>query len=389
MATQALITPSVLEWARMRAEISLDVLSQKLSVKDEKVQKWVVGESKPTFKQAQKLAKILQIPFGYLFLQEPPQESLPIPDLRTLDDTAPSQISATFRELLYEVDRKQQWYREYVLESGEDEKSFVGKYNFSVDIDALVNDIRTTLQWDVNLALSIKNKDDFISVVTKKAESSGILVMRNSVLANNTHKHLNVAEFRGFVISDKYAPLIFINTADAKSAQIFTLAHELAHLWFGESGISNVELYKPEEKEIEKFCNKVAAELLLPKEAFYNEWKQEFSEKQNCEVIAQKFHISIFVVFRRALDFGFIPQELFKILFNEAKKSFEEYEKNMKPSSGGDFFRTLKVRNSEIFSQAVVSSALEGRLLYKDAASLLGVKKASVVNEYAHKLGIK
>ncbi len=389
MATQALITPSVLEWARMRTEISLDVLSQKLSVKDEKVQKWVAGESKPTFKQAQKLAKILQIPFGYLFLQEPPKESLPIPDLRTLDDTAPSQISATFRELLYEVDRKQQWYREYVLESGEDEKSFVGKYNFSIDIATLVDDIRTTLQWDVNLALSIKNKDDFISIITKKAESSGILVMRNSVLANNTHKHLNVAEFRGFVISDKYAPLIFINTADAKNAQIFTLAHELAHLWLGESGISSVELYKPEEKEIEKFCNKVAAELLLPKKAFYNEWKQEFSKKQNCEVIAKKFHISIFVVFRRALDFGFIPQKLFKILFNEAKKSFEEYEKNVKPSSGGDFFRTLKVRNSEIFSQAVVSSALEGRLLYKDAASLLGVKKASVVNEYAHKLGIK
>ena len=386
--TQALITPSVLEWARNRAFMTIDALSDKLSIKTEKVAMWEKGDAKPTFKQAQNVAKALQVPFGYLFLTQPPEEKLLIPDLRTVKDSAPEEISATFRELLHEMDRKQQWYKEYVLESGELPLDFIGKFNINHSVDEIVSDIRQTLSWTSGFASSSNIKDEYIKEISFKAEAAGILIMRNSVLANNTHKHLYVKEFRGFAISDKYAPLIFINTADAKSAQIFTLAHELAHLWIGESGISAVDLHENEGNRIEKFCNKIAAELLIPESEFATKWNNNKSHENNCEYLASQFHVSIFVTLRRAYDLNYISRENFYILFEEAQKKFEEYQKDKKASGGGDFFRTLKVRNSEIFSQAVVSSALEGRLLYRDASELLNIK-ASKINDYAHKLGFR
>lgn len=386
MATQAYITPSILAWARVRAQLSIDILSAKLSVNSEKVRMWEAGNAKPTFKQAQTVAKILQVPFGYLFLSQPPAERLPIPDLRTINDATPSEISPTFKELLNEIDRKQQWYKEYILESGEEPLSFIGKFSTRDTIETVVTDMREALGWTSGFASSANVKEEYIRDITIKAEKLGILVMRNSVLGNNTGKHLSVNEFRGFAISDTHAPVIFINTSDAKSAQIFTLAHELAHLWIGESGISAVDLHEQDNNEIEKFCNSIAAELLLPRQEIRTKWNSTKTAKENCKSFAEEFHVSIFVALRRVFDLGYILKNDFYTLFAEAKSEFEEYKRSQQPVGGGDFYRTLRVRNSETFSHAVVSSALEGRILYKDASLLLNIK-ASKLNDYARKLG--
>jgi Zn-dependent peptidase ImmA (M78 family) len=249
--------------------------------------------------------------------------------------------------------------------------------------------MRRVLKWTSGFASAANVKEEYIKEISQKAEAAGILIMRNSVLANNTHKHLAVSEFRGFAISDPYAPLVFVNTADAKSAQIFTLAHELAHLWIGKSGISSVDLHEREDNRVEKFCNEVAAELLVPRQEFKARWDTSKNAEDNCDELAKKFHVSIFVALRRAYDLQYISGEKFYTLFAQEQRAFEEYDQNKQSSPGGpDFFVMLKIRNSEIFSQAIISSALEGKLLYRDAAALLNIK-ASKINEYAQKLGIK
>ena len=390
MATQALIEPSILVWARNRAQMTIQALSAKLSIASEKVELWEKGEAKPTFKQAQKVANTLQIPFGYLYLSMPPKETLSIPDLRTLGDEIPEELSPTFKELIRDMERKQQWYKEYAIENGEEELSFIGSFNINSTIGDVVSSIRQTLDWESGFASTANIKDDYIKEISKKAEKAGILVMRNSILANNTHKHLAVSEFRGFAICDKYAPLIFVNTTDAKSAQIFTLAHEIAHLWIGESGISSVNLYNPDANKIEKFCNEVAAELLVPKKDFNEQWNPNKTSQKNIDDISTKYHASTFVVIRRAYDLGFINFDTFQELYAKAKELFEKYqnEKKREDESGGNFYRTLKVRMSERFSHAVVVSALEGKLLYKDAGTLINMN-ASKINDYARELGIK
>ncbi|UEM07807.1 helix-turn-helix domain-containing protein (plasmid) [Skermanella rosea] len=92
--SKALVSPEMLRWARERVALSIDVLAQKLGTKPEKLTAWGEGGSQPTFRQAEKIAAVLHVPFGFLFLPEPPEEKLPIPDLRRHDDARSEELSA-------------------------------------------------------------------------------------------------------------------------------------------------------------------------------------------------------------------------------------------------------------------------------------------------------
>lgn len=389
MTQQAFITPDVLSWARNRAQLTIEALSSKVPTTVKRLVEWEEGNEYPTFKQAQQLAKILHIPFAYLFLNEPPRErELPIPDLRTIKNGTPYEFSLDFYDTVQEAIRKQQWYKEYALENDYQTLNYIGKYTESNPVEQVALDIRNTLGWQSGFASEANVKDDYIKEISDKAERAGILVMRSSIVGNNTHRALKVNEFRGFAISDNIAPLIFINTADAKNAQIFTLAHELVHLWIGQSGISSLDLYEGDNNHIEQYCNKVAAELLAPRNEFIKVWKPNGDIYYNCETVAKQFHISIFVVIRRAYDLKLISRELFLDLYAHAEEVFQDLLRTQKKSGGGTYLANVKVWNGNRFSKTVVTSALEGKLLYRDAASLLNIKPAKI-KEYAQNLGVQ
>ena len=96
---EALITPTIITWARERHNYSIDDLANKVGVKPEKVSDWEKGNTHPSFHQAQTMAHKLNIPFGYFYLSSPPDENLPLPDLRTIRKSKyqkPSQIFLIF-----------------------------------------------------------------------------------------------------------------------------------------------------------------------------------------------------------------------------------------------------------------------------------------------------
>ncbi len=382
---QAMIKHDLLLWAVERAQIAMDVLSKKLSIKEEKLQRWIEGEELPTFKQAQKLANALQVPFGYLFLSEPPKEQLPVPDLRTIRDDPTYHMSANFKELLYDLDRKQRWYREYILENGAQRLEFIGKFSLQDTKASIVNDIREKLQW--NSDMKGITKDNYLTEITKKIETLGVLVMRSSYIGSNTRKSLSVKEFRGLAISDPYAPLIYVNTADAKSAQIFTLSHELAHLWIGESGISDLQMFINFDNKIEKFCNEIAAELLVPEDEFKKYYDGSKSTEENCIFIADTYHVSFVMALKRAYDLKFISYEDYKEQYELEMARWEEIKQH-KRSGGGDYYKTAGARVSKLFSHSVISATLEGKLLYRDATKLLNIKKISTFENYLQEMGI-
>lgn len=372
--SEALISPRVLTWARRRRDLDAAGLARKLNVKPEKVKAWEAGDGLPTFRQAQRTAEALYIPFGYLFLSEPPAEKLPIPDLRTVGDKPPREPSADFLDLVNDVLTKQQWYREYREAEGAEPLPFVGRYGVDDDAETIAADIRGALSIDDDMRNGVANWDEFRRELTRRCEGLGILVMRSGIVGNNTRRPLDVNEFRGFVISDDLAPLVFINGRDAKAAQIFTLAHEMAHLWIGEGGVSNPDYKLSSDKqgsEVERVSNRVAAETLIPSADFRAQWRDAEPAEENMRRLSRHYKVSGIAALRHALDLGLVEPEDYWTLY-------EDMALNAPPAKGkskgeGDFYATVLSRNGRAFASAVISGAAEGDLLLGEAARLLDV----------------
>jgi len=387
---EAFIQPDLLRWAIERSRLPVDKVARSAQVKPEQIKSWQEGEGWPTFAQAQNLAHALRVPFGYLFLSTIPNEKLSIPDLRTVRNATPQEFSADFVDLLNGVLRKQQWYREYLQQEGYEPLSFIGRFSLKDDPNKVAEDIGQTLGINEKLRQDASSWGDFLQKFMQRVESNMILVLRSGVVGNDNTRKLSVDEFRGFALSDEFAPLIFINARDYKVAKIFTLAHELAHLWIGASGVSNLVLKSaPPNIDIEIFCDRVAAQLLAPEKIFLLEWQRDRSIEDNLEKLVARFRVSSIVILRRAFDLKRITRDEFFHYYDlEINNQSKRKEDSAEKSSGGNFHATLFARNSKLLTSTVVSLAYEGRLLYRDAASLLGVKVKSL-DGIAKKLEIK
>ncbi len=384
--SEALISSEILRWARERANLPPDSLADKLHVKLEKILLWEQGEKRPSFLQAQKLAKALHIPFGYLFLAHPPVEPLPIPDLRTVGDHQAHEISPDLRDLLNDVMLKQDWYRDYLIEQGAEPLPFIHRFGLETPTDDIATDITQVLDLTLKHRGQARNGEEFLRLLMDKAEDAGVMVMRSGIVGSNTHRALDVHEFRGFASTDDYAPLVFLNGKDARTAQVFTLVHELAHLWIGVSGISDLSL-DTESRHVhvaaERLCNAVAAEVLAPKAAFLAHWNKERSLDENANDLARLFRVSTVVIARRAVDLKLVAWDAYHAFYAEQAQQW----RNTKKSTGGSPYKTIPVRNGRRFTNAVVRAALEQRLLLRDAGRMLGLQPSNI-GKLAREMGV-
>lgn len=376
---KALINPQILKWAITRKGVDVhSVTSSHIKYHD-----WESGESLPTFNQAKNLAKKLKIPFGYLFLSNPPKEEKPVADLRTVNDDEHHSYSADLLALIEDATRKQDWYREQLLIEQAEPLPFVGRYNLNDSIQVVANDIIETLSIGIEQR---KGSNDPLRFLTEKCEDSGILVLRNGKVGANTHRKLDVEEFCGFALNDKYAPLIFINSADYKNPQIFTLAHEIAHIWIGKEGVSNLSLDNIENHGmVEQFCNKVAAETLVPADVFLEKWNQSTGTlDKRCNDLRRTFNVSTVVLARRALDLNLIKNNEFSAYYQELLKIWSTQKHRQK--GGGSFYTSFPVTNSTTLTNAVCHSVYSGKMLLRNGARLLGVNRTTL-DKYAKKGG--
>lgn len=370
------ISPNILRWAADQRGLSLDALVDLLGTPS-KLEDFKAG--KLSVAQTETLAKKTHIPFGYFFLDAPPttvEHSLP--DLRQLPNHAP--LSVDFYDALDDILRKQQWYQEYLQEQGGQSLEFVGKYQFSKKLPAeqIAADIKNTLGLTDPERKQCKDYQAFYSLLSEKAESIGILIFKNSIVKSNTHRSLSVDEFRGFAIADPLAPVVFINGKDSEAAWIFTLAHELAHIWLGESGVSDIAERQPNTPSLESYCNQISAELLTPQESFLIAWEQ--TPKQFA-LLSKQFKVSQLVIARRALDLGKIDWATYQDIANASKKKSTTSER-------GNPYNTYPVRNSKRLTRAVIANALSGHIMLREAASLLNMRPETVM-ELGKRLGIR
>ena len=361
------VKPSLLRWARIRARLDVDDLLKKFP----KLEEWELGEKRPTLKQLESFAKATRVPVGYLFLHEPPVEETPIPDFRTVgnrrvDDPSPDLLDAT-----YLCQHRQDWYRSYVLSEGECPRSFVGSVNTGDSVEKTAAAMRETLGFDSGSVEACRGRADALRMFVGLAEAAGVLVMTSGIVGGNTHRRLDPKEFRGFSLSDALAPLVFVNGQDGKAAQMFTLAHELAHIWLGQSAISNAGPELEPSRDVEAWCNRVAAEFLVPADELRGALPAgDVLNHESRRAVARRFKVSTLVVLRRLFDAGFISRKDFGRACREevARRPVGDSGKD-----GGDFYGTQPVRVSRRFARALVVSTLEGRTLYRDAFNLLGI----------------
>ena len=377
------LQPAVLRWARERAGLDAIALAKKVGLTVDRIHFWEEsGELR--FNQAEKLARVTHTPFGYLYLATPPDEKLPVPDFRTVGNEEMRRPSPELLDVLDEAQRRQDWFRDYLVSSGAEPLPFVGSMNANLSPKTAAARICAQLGITTELRAQARLWEDALRDEVERIEDSGVLIMRSGIVGNNTHRPLDVDEFRGFALSDRYAPLIFLNAKDAKGAQMFTLMHELVHLWLGLTGVSNLEATFASDVDTERFCNAVAAEILVPENELRERWAVARRLPDPLPSLTSYFKVSSLVLLRRLLDLQFIDRETFRRRYQEEETRFVQMAAQKTP--GGDFYRTQRTRSGERFAKALIESTLEGRTPYRDAMRLLGMTKISTFNRFAREL---
>lgn len=380
--TRVNIQPRLIRWACERSGRDEAGLLKSFP----KLEQWKSGEVQPTMNQLEALAGATLTPLGFFFLPEPPVETLPVPDFRTVGDRPVRRASAALLETIYAMQRRREWMREHLLEEDEPPLAFIGSVTLQTSPAVAAQTIRETLGMVDGWAQEHRTWESALLGLRRAAEAAGILVVINGIFGNNTHQKLDPEEFRGFVLCDTLAPLVFVNGADAKSAQMFTLAHELAHLWLGKDGVFNLPALEAGGDEIEKFCNRVAAEMLIPTVELHDCWAEVQRMPEPYQALARRFKVSPLVASRRALDAGLITRAEYERFLKQYQD--DERRKAAKKPSGGDFYKTQETRIGRRFGLAVVRAAREGRLLYRDAYRLTGLA-GKTFDQYAEGLGFK
>ena len=374
------VLPEMLRWARERAGFSVPALTPRFP----KLAAWERGEALPTLKQLEGFAKATYTPVGFLFLREPPVESVPIPDFRTVENMHVGHPSPDLLDTVYICQQRQEWYRDFARSTGEDPLGFVGSAHRTDDVVGTAASMRAQLGFDLEERRRIPTWTDALRRFIEQADALGILVMCSGVVLNNNSRHLDSDEFRGFAMADDLAPLVFINGADTKAAQMFTLAHELAHIWLGQSAVSDAQAARTPDHEVERWCNSVAAELLVPLAAVREEYDSGADLRTEVDRLARRFKISTLVVLRRIYDAGGLTRDGLR----EAYANELERLRSIPRGTGGDFYLTQAARVSKRFARALVVSTLEGQTLHRDAFRMLGFSKLDTFHELGRSLGL-
>jgi Zn-dependent peptidase ImmA (M78 family)/transcriptional regulator with XRE-family HTH domain len=374
------VNPELLAWARERSGVEPNDLARRFP----RLAEWEEGDLSPTLRQLEQFARATKTPVGYLFLDAPPEEPLPIPDYRTRRGGHVGRPSPDLLDTIFQSLQRQEWYRDFARSIGQKELAFVGSVTTATPTIEAAAAMRDALDFDTEARGATFT--EALRTLIDRAEEVGVLVMVNGVVGNNTHRKLDPDEFQGFTLADPVAPVVFVNGADTKAAQIFTLAHELAHVWLGESALSDAAVVTQVPAGVERWCNAVAAELLVPLASIRRAYDSNADLGTELTRLARRFKVSTLVVLRRLHEADFLDTPTYYDAFEEELERLRGLMEERGGPSGGNFYNTQPLRVSRRFARAVIGSTLEGATLYRDAFQMLGFKKFETFESLATRL---
>lgn len=382
------VRPELIAWARNRASLTVAELAPKVGTKTKPapIQDWEDSETPVEIpvKQLEKFAEKTRAPFGMLFLSEPPVERLPIKDFRRPTTDGSRQPSLSLLETIYDYQIKQNWLSSAFQEEGDEPLSFVGSAATRDSVTAVAADIRARLRIGTEERQAVRTSGDSVLWLIGRLAESRINVIRKSYFRTNTKSSLDPTEFKGFALADQYAPFIFINGKDWPASQIFTIAHECVHLWLGESALPSGEWFVEAADPVERFCNQVAAEILIPAAELERSWRAADSVQANAVRIGREFRVSSLASLYRARNTNIITESELQSVRSQLQADFERRPETKK-GSGGDPYNNKGIELGKDFIRRVVARTLEGRTLYSEAFELLGTRNTDVVHTLAQR----
>ena len=384
---EKLVNPTMIIWARKRLGDSVEAFARRLGVSSQRVTDWENGDVFMTYAQIKKLAAQSLLPVGLFFLERPPELSIGMADFRNGGEHKPLSPSPELYAVVSTMKYRQAWYRDYLLENGCAPLDYVGSVTTDTPVKVAVDGLKAIFQWDDDIVAQCKDWEScFDRLTTAMEDSAGILVMRNSVVDNNTSRHLDLREFRGFALADQYAPLVFVNAADSKGAQLFTLVHEAAHILLNQGGISNADLSEVRcDHAVERYCNAVAAEFLAPEATVKSCWAESKSSDwlERISTIARHLKLSRQVILYRCQSLRLIPSTVAQGLWEDLKSM-----ENVSGGTGGNFYAMLKNRVSRLFARMVIAENDSGNISFTDAFRLLSVNSPASLRRLSEAVGV-
>lgn len=372
----ATYNPEILKWAMKRAHETPDSLVTISPF----ISKWIDGTRRPTLRQLQLFAERTHITFGSLFARDIPTLGLQIADFRTPEGATSKQSKEPSPELYDTINQimyRQDWMHNYFESQGYPEVPLVGCLlpQGGKDPESAADILREQLKINEDWAFRFHETSQALTFFKDVVEKAGVSVAINGMVNDSTNRLLDINEFRGFVLSDRVAPIIFINGRDAKVAQIFTLAHELVHLGFSEIGVVSPD---PNEQATngnsrERICDFIAASLLLPHDLFYREWHANGSSYSAISETATSFKVSFITCARRGRDFGLLSQEKYRSYCRRHQADVSEAQDGIKNSGGGNYYSNKRYRLGSVFGDAVYTAVRTRQITYTEAFSLTGM----------------
>lgn len=370
----------MLRWAIGRHGLDGDGLRDRFPKLDE----WIEGDTHPTFRQLEGLAKATRTPVGLLLLDEPPVDKLGVRDFRTMRPGQLPMPSPDLLDTIADSERRQDWYRTYLLEEGHEPLAFVASVTSETDPVDVAADMHAELEFGLDDRRG--SWTDALVLLIDRAEEAGVLVMVSGVVGSNTSRKLDPEEFRGFALVDAHAPVVFVNGSDTKAAQMFTLAHELAHVWLGEGGVDDIDVATRDSGPIERWCNAVAAEFLVPAATLVGGFDLEANSLESeLERLARLYKVSTLVVLRRLRDVGAVSASSYPTLY---KAELARVIALIGAGSGGNWLTTQPRRLGKPFTRAVLQRTLAGTTTYGDSFRLLGTRNPATIHKLAQQLGV-
>lgn len=362
------VTPSLITWARSRAGISLNDASQTFR----KIQAWEEGLSAPTYPQLEQLADAFKVPIAVFFFPEPPSVPNIGETFRTLPDAEFEQIPGKIRLLLRKAKALQLNLMELTGGRNPSTRLITRDIVFStgMNLREMAEVVRGYLQVSLDEQRSWPDDETALKRWRDALFSAGIYVFKDA---------FRVDEFSGFCLYDEIFPLIYVNNSSAKTRQMFTLFHELAHLLFHTSGIDTIHdefisTLATEAQRTEILCNRFAAEFLLPEGAFAAAVRGLAADEDTAERIAATFHVSREVVFRRFLDRGLISQQI----YNQTAERWAEQRQGA--GAGGDYYWTKLAYLGRDYVALALSQYRQNRIDERQLADYLDVKPKNLAS---------